>query len=38
MSQALEGEKKKGKSLRVNTAAQVPWGRAGNLIKQMYCV
>lgn len=38
MSQALEG-KKKGKSLRVNTgAAQVPWGRAGNLIKQMYCV
>lgn len=38
MSQALE-EGKKGKSLRVNTgAAQVLWGRAGNLIKQMYCV
>lgn len=31
--------KKEGKSLQVNTgAAQVPWGRAGNLIKQMYCV
>lgn len=39
MSQALGKGKKKRKRLRVNTrAAQVPWGRAGNLIKQMYCV
>lgn len=40
MSQALGKEKKKKrKRLQVNTrAAQVPWGRAGNLIKQMYCV